>query len=148
MPARKIADLLAAPGELAALSRHARRLVELQQVLSETIPSTLSKAIRIKNCRSGMLFVLADNPAVAAKLRQLAPRLLFHVQKRESEVTGIHIEVQVKSPEVRTGHDVTKRELPADAIKEFGTLADTLAASPLKSTLTRLVARRRARNPV
>lgn len=147
MPARKIADLLAAPGELTALSRQAQRLAKLQQVLSETIPSTLSQATRLKNYRSGTLFLLADNPAVAAKLRQLAPRLLLHVQKREAEVTGIQVEVQVKSPKIRTENEVTKRALPTDAINDFGKLADTLAASPLKSALARLVARRRAVKP-
>jgi hypothetical protein len=146
MPVSKIADLLAAPGELRALSRHARYLAELQQVLSGSIPSTLSKATRVKNYRSGVLILLADNPAVAAKLRQLAPRLLLHVQKTESEVTGIHIDVQVKSPGFPTENEVTKRALPTDAITEFGNLANTLPASPLKSALVRLVARRRARN--
>lgn len=143
MPARKIGNLLAQSGQLRALSRQAQRLAELQQVLFEAVPPLLTSATRVKNYRAGTLFLLADNAAVAAKLRQLAPRLLVHVRKREIEATGIQVEVQVKSPKFRTGNEVTKRALPADAIKDFGELAEALKDSPLKSALTRLVRRRK-----
>jgi hypothetical protein len=145
MPAHKIADLLAASSELKALSLQARRLAALQQVLSESVSSTLSQAIRVKNYRAGTLILLADNAAVAAKLRQLAPRLLLHVRKREFEVNGIKVEVQVKNPKIRAENDVTKCALPTDAIKDFKKLADTLPDSHLRSALTRLVARRRTK---
>ncbi len=143
MPAHKIRDLLATPGELRALSRQAQRLVELQRVVSEAVPPTLSALTRVKNYRAGTLFLLADNAAVAAKLRQLAPRLLHHVQKWAIEVTVIRVEAQVKSPPIRIENEVMKRALPADAIKDFGSLAEALPPSPLKSALARLVARRR-----
>ncbi|MBI1965421.1 MAG: DUF721 domain-containing protein [Betaproteobacteria bacterium] len=143
MPARRIGNLLASPGELQALSRQAQRLAELQQVLFEAVPPALSKATRVKNHRGGTLFLLADNAAVAAKLRQLAPRLLLHLQIRAVEVTGIRVEVQVKAPLISAGNDVTKRALPTDAVKNFGKLSDALPPSPLKSALVRLVTRRR-----
>ena len=144
MPAHKIGNLLADSAELKALSRQARRLAELQQMLFEAAPPALTKATRVKNCRAGTLFLMADNAAVAAKLRQLAPRLLHHVQKRAIEVTGIRVEVQVKSPKIRTENEVSKRALPTDAVKNLGDLADALPPSSLKSALVRLVARRRA----
>lgn len=144
MPTRRIGNLLASSDELQALSRQAQRLAELQQVLFEAVPPALSKATRVKNHRGGTLILLADNAAVAAKLRQLAPRLLLHLQIRTVEVTGIRVEVQVKAPQISTGNDVTKRVLPTDAVKDFGKLSDALPASPLKSALTRLVARRRS----
>ena len=144
MPAHRIGNLLASSGELQALSRQARRLAELQQVLFEAVPPALSKAARVKNCRGGTLVLLADNAAVAAKLRQLVPRLLLHLQIRAVEVTVIRVEVQVKAPQIGAGNDLTKRVLPTDAVKDFGKLSDALPPSPLKSALTRLVARRRS----
>ena len=143
MPTRRIGNLLASSGELQALSRQAQRLAELQQVLFEAVPPALSKATRVKNYRGGTLALLADNSAVAAKLRQLAPRLLLHLQVRAAEVTGIRVEVQVKAPQINPGSDATKRVLPTDAVKNFGKLSDALPPSPLKSALSRLVARRR-----
>ena len=147
MSTHRIGNLLAGPGELQALSRQARRLAELQQVLFEAVPPTLSKAARVKTLRAGTLVLLADNAAVAAKLRQLAPRLLLHLQIRAVEVTGIRVEVQVKAPPISAGNDVTNRALPTDAVKNFGRLSDALPPSPLKSALVRLVARRRSTKP-
>jgi len=143
MPAHKIGDLLAQTGELRALSRQARRLAELQQVLLEAVPPPLTKATRVRNFRAGTLFVLAANAAVAAKLRQLAPRLLLHVQKREIQVTGIHVEVQVAAPQAASGDTVPARDLSLTAISTIEKLAETLKESPLKTALTRLVRRRK-----
>jgi hypothetical protein len=85
---------------------------------------------------------LADNPAVAAKLRQLAPRLLKHVQKQQPKITGIRVGVQVKTHKIKAEHDVTKSRLPPEAIQDLGALAEALPPSSLKSALARLLARR------
>lgn len=142
MPAHKIADLLAQRAELRALSGQARRLAELQQVLLEAVPPLLAHATRVKNFRAGTLFVLADNAAVAAKLRQLAPRLLLYVRKRKTEVTGIQVEVQVTAP--RSDPEVPRtRELSLTAVNSLNGLARSLKDSPLKAALTRMVRRRK-----
>src|SRR6185295_7110218 len=94
MAARKIGEVLAVSGELKALSREARRLAELEQLLFAALPRALAEATRIKSLRAGTLILSADNAAVAAKLRQIAPRFLLHVQKSATEVSGIRIDVQ------------------------------------------------------
>src|SRR4029079_3611242 len=95
VPPQKIGALLGA-GELRALSRKARRLMELQQVFLDSAPSSLSRASRVQDYQTGILFLSAENAAVATKLRQLAPSLLLKIRKRDAEVTGIKIAVQVK----------------------------------------------------
>jgi hypothetical protein len=142
VPVQKIGDVIANSGNLTALARHARRLSDLQRLLLEATPFALAAASRVTDLRAGTLVLLADNAAVAAKLRQLAPRLLKHVQKQQAEVTGIRVEVQVKTHEIKAGDEVTKQPLPAEAIKDLGGLAETLPPSPLKSALDRLLARR------
>ena len=142
MPVQKIGDVIAHSGSLTALARHARRLSDLQQLLLEATPSALAAASRVTDLRAGTLVLLADNAAVAAKLRQLAPRLLKHVQKQQVEVTGIRVDVQVKTHKIKAEDEVTKQPLPAEAIKDLGGLAETLPPSPLKSALARLLARR------
>lgn len=144
MPVQKIGDVIANSGNLTALARHARRLIDLQQLLLEATPSELAAASRVTDLKAGTLVVLADNAAVAAKLRQLAPRLLKHVQKQQLEVTGIRVDVQVKTHKIKAEDEVTKRPLPPEAIQELEGLAETLAPSPLKNALDRLVARRSA----
>jgi hypothetical protein len=143
MPARKISDLLAHSGELRALSGKARRLAELQQVLLEAVPSSLIHATRIKTLRAGTLVVLAGNAAVAAKLRQLAPRLLRHVQERENQVTGIQVEVQVAMQQSFSAQTGSGRDLSLTALRSLEGLAGTLKESPLKGALDRLVQRRK-----
>jgi len=142
VPVQKIGDVIASSGNLKALARHARRLSDLQQLLLEATPFALAAASRVTDLRAGTLVVLADNAAVAAKLRQLAPRLLKHVQKQQVEVTGIRVDVQVKTHKIKAEDEVTKHPLPPDAIKYLGGLAEALPPSPLKSALARLLARR------
>jgi hypothetical protein len=142
VPVQKIGDVIASSGNLKALARHARRLSDLQQLLLEATPPALAAATRVTDMKAGTLVVLADNPAVAAKLRQLAPRLLKHVQKQHAEVTGIRVDVQVKTHKIKAEDDVTKHSLPPEAIKDLGGLAEALLPSPLKTALLRLLARR------
>lgn len=142
MPVQKIGDVIARSGGLEALARHARRLSDLQMLLIEATPSELAAATRVTDLKAGTLVVLADNPAVAAKLRQLAPRLLKHVQKQQPQITGIRVGVQVKTHKINAEHEVTKRPLPPEAIKDLGELAEALPPSSLKSALAQLLARR------
>lgn len=142
MPVQKIGDVIARSGGLEALARHARRLSDLQLLLLEATPSELAAATRVTDLKAGTLVVLADNPAVAAKLRQLAPRLLKHVQKQQPQITGIRVGVQVKTHKINDEHEITKRPLPPEAIKDLGELAEALPPSSLKSALAQLLARR------
>ena len=145
MPVQKIGDVIATSGHLDAIARQAQRLRDLQQLLFASIPPALAAASRVGNLNSGTLIVLADNAAVAAKLRQLAPRLLLHLRNSPFEVTGIRVEVQVKPHKIKAEEEVTKRRLPSDAIQKFATLSEGLPPSPLKNAVARLVTRHGAR---
>src|SRR5262245_42680556 len=142
MPAHKIGELLAASGPLKALSGKARRLAELESLLFEATPRALTEATLVKELRAGTLVVLADNSAVASKLRQLVPRLLVCVRKRELEVNGIRVEVQPAPQQERAAPVAKKHTLGAATVTEFRGLAEGLRDSPLKEAVTRLVRRR------
>ena len=140
MTAHKIGEILAATGQLKALSRAAQRLAELERLLLSAAPRALSEATRIKSFRAGTLVVSADNAAVASKLKLLAPQLLIQIRDREPEVTGIRVEVQ---PAPGTGpRSTAKRAIGDGAVADFQKLSAGLADSPLKSAVERLVARR------
>lgn len=141
MPVQKIGDVIANSGDLRSLAQHARRLEDLQHLLFAAVPPALAAASRVSNYKSGLLVISADNAAVAAKLRQLAPRLLSHLGKTEIQVTGIRVDVQVKAHKIKDEDEVTGRVLPPDAIQKFSGLAERLPPSPLKSAVMKLARR-------
>jgi hypothetical protein len=139
MAARKIGELLAGSGQLKILSREAQRLAELEGLIFEAAPRALSEATRISGFRGGTLILCADNAAIAAKLRQLIPRLLVCVRKRDPEVSGIRVEVQPGPGRRRSPQQSERRRLTPTAVANFRSLAEGLGDSPLKDAVNRLV---------
>ena len=133
--------MLAQSGELRALSRRAQHLAGLQRAVLEAIPRPLAIAAHVKSLRSGTLVIAADTAAVAAKLRQLSPRLLEHLRKRDAQVSGIRIEVQVAVHQIGSGKSSRKQPLASRAIADFQRLEQGLKDSPLRAAITRLVQR-------
>jgi len=141
MPLRKIGSLLGASDELKALSARTRRLQELQTLYLRSAPRELAGSSRVKDYRTGTLLVSADNAAVAAKLKQLAPSLLAAIRKTEGEITGIRIEVQVSGTAFERRHKSQKIALSPDALEKLDGLAKRVADDGLRNALTRLVRR-------
>lgn len=141
MPLHTIGKLLGATDELKALSAGMRRLRELQTLYAGSAPRELAQASRVKNLKAGTLFVSADNAAVAAKLKQLAPTLLALIRKTESEITGLRIEVQVSGAARARVPESQKKPLGPDAIQKFDELANRVENDGLKTALANLVRR-------
>jgi hypothetical protein len=146
MSARKIDFYLDSSDRLRAFAHAARRVAELQQVFLNSAPHPLTQACRVKRLRAGTLYLLAENAAIAAKLKQLAPRLLTSYQKQRWQVTSIQVEVQVKSaaPDARFKRE--PKRLSLETIENLEVLAAGIEESPLKQALTRLAARQRDSN--
>ncbi len=141
MPTNKIGQFLTASAELKALSDKAQRLLQLQNTFFDSAPPLLAQACRVKNFREGVLFIVAENTAVAAKLRQLTPRLLSNIRKQEPQITGIQVAVQVTGSRNEVGRPPQKNEISVDSIDKLRNLSERIPASPLKSALTNLVRR-------
>jgi len=141
MPTNKIGQFLTASAELKALSDKARRLLQLQNTFFDSIPPALAQASRVKNFREGILFIVVENAAVAAKLKQLTPRLIRNIRKFEPQVTGIQVTVQVTSSRNEAGPPVRKNYLSIDSIDKLRNLSEKIPASPLKLALTNFVRR-------
>ena len=141
MPLHAIGKLLVATDELKALSARMRRLLELQTLYVRSAPRELANASRVKNLRTGTLLVSADNAAVAAKLKQLAPTLLASIRKTEAEITGLRIEVQVSGAAHERRYKSKKKPLSPDAIQKFDELAKQVDDGDLKTALANLVRR-------
>ena len=141
MPTNKIGQFLTASAELKALSDKAQRLLQLQNTYFDSAPPLLAQTSRVKSFREGILLIVAENTATAAKLRQITPRLLTNIRKHEPKITGIKVDVQVNRSRNEVGYPSRKNELSIDSIDKLRDLSDRIPASPLKSALTNLVRR-------
>jgi hypothetical protein len=122
--------------QLQGLNRQVRRLLALQDILTEVLPDSLASSTTVALSAADELVLFVDNGAAAAKLKQLAPRILIFFRQRAHEVTAIRVQVQVRIrhnplPQKQISLSPTARQ----AISE---LSATLDASPLKSALERL----------
>ena len=142
MPLRDIRQLIGTSSELEAVRKNAQRRAALQQAYVDYTPvelAYLTKASRVGYIKAGTLYLLTDQVAVAAKLRQLLPRLLPILSKLYAEVTGIKVELQVNSPRQKLRDKVKKSTLSVDSIEKFRNLSQIVHDPALKSALTRLV---------
>jgi hypothetical protein len=143
MPAHKIDFYLNSSDRLRSLSQEAQRIAELNRVLLNIAPPELTQACCVKELRDGTLTLLAENAAIAAKLKQLAARLLASYQKQRCEITSIRIEVQVRESALVAAAKPEPKRLSIETIKNLEHLAEQLEDSPLKQALTRMAARQR-----
>jgi hypothetical protein len=143
MPAHKIDFYLNSSSSLRSLAHAARRIAQLQQVFLKNAPQPLTQACCVKQLRAGTLVLLAENAAIAAKLKQLAPRLLTAYEKQGFEITSIRVEVQVKEAASNPDPKRVPKQLSSESIENLEKLAAGLEDSPLKQALTNLAARQR-----
>ena len=145
MPAHKIDFYLNSSNSLRQLADEARRIAELQQVFLKNAPQPLTQACCVKQLRAGTLVLLAENAAIAAKVKQLFPRLLAFYQKLGWQVTSIRVEVQVSEAAPQPVAGPARTRLSIDTIDNLKRLAASLEDSPLKQALTNMVAHQRGR---
>jgi hypothetical protein len=146
MPAHKIDFYLNSSNSLRQLADEARRIAELQRVFLKTAPPPLTQACCVRQLRAGTLFLLAENAAIAAKLKQLLPRLLTSYQKLGWQVTSIRVEVQVRGAAPEAATTRATKQLSTESIENLERLAARLEDSPLKQALTNMVAHQRGKS--
>jgi hypothetical protein len=136
MSDKRVGLLLNSLPELQALNQELRQLAALQSALAEVLPGNLAANSSVALVKAGELILSADNGAVAAKLRQMAPRILVFLRQQGFQVTGIRLQVQVG---IRDNPLPQKQiSLSSDAREAIGLLSDRLGPSPLKTALKRL----------
>lgn len=140
MTSRSLQEHLVSGDHLARLASHAQRLLQFQHSLEAALPAALVPHVRVANFRLGKLFVHAANGAVAAKVRQLGPRIASELSIKGVKVTQIEVRVQAGIPrQAREKHQ--RPALPGASQKQGLTaLAQSLPPeSRLKAALDRLL---------
>ena len=137
MPAHRLSTWLANStlGPLCDASRHTR---ELQRIFFDSAPRPLAQATRVRMLKDGTLYLSAENAAVAAKLKQLVPRLLIAIRERVPDVTVIRVEAQVATGASELRENAKKIPLTIETIDNLDKAAAAMPESEVKSALAAL----------
>jgi hypothetical protein len=139
MRAKQVEQLLDGLPLLRPVLVRARQLAELQRRYVEIAPARLSRSSRVASLEGTTLVIIADNGAIGAKLKLLAPTLVNGFSLNAQEVTALRIEVQANiapiSPAPR------KKPLSAEARESLTTLQQNLPDGELKQALTSFISR-------
>lgn len=81
MSARKLQSYFGATATLTALAGQAGRICALQQHWEQVAPSPLAQMCKVSGLQDQVLVLYANNGAIAAKVRQLAPTMLDKLKK-------------------------------------------------------------------
>lgn len=140
-PSRRIGFLLSCVPGFKAINMQLERIAAMQQALTQALPGALSGLCRVSHESAGVVVVEADNSAVAAKLKALAPRTLAALRRCFPELNGLQVRVCLahrSRPDPRT-----VRRIGPTGIASLAALAGTLPAGSLEAALERLVERQR-----
>jgi hypothetical protein len=146
MAPEPIARLLDENAELQPLATRLAYIRRLQRRYRTIAPPALVEASRVCAVDGTIVVVCADNGAVAAALRHLAPRILEGLRgptsarhnsakhARDQELTLLRVEVQVAVPKPAR-RVVTRGEVPAE---KLDALAKSMRESPLREQLEKM----------
>jgi hypothetical protein len=114
--------------------------MKLTHLYEGIAPAHLGQASSVANYKSGIIIIHAVSGAVAAKLRQMAPRLADEFSKRGFECTEVQIKVQARKIQSQS-RTSTQKPLSLKTSRELADLAGSLPDSSLRSALETLLAR-------
>jgi hypothetical protein len=143
-------DFLRRNDRLAALLPTATRMAKLQKDVRMILPPMYANCEAL-SVQEGVLTLAVPSSAVAAKLKQQAPKLQAALQKKGWQVDSVRIKIQVGRA-LPAQDDMMKPssfELPPTAVQAFEELGDALPASPqnapLIAAIRRLAEKRKAK---
>lgn len=117
-------DFLRANDRMASLLPAATRMARLQADCAQALPSMFGN-VDVLSFHEGALVLAVPSSALAARLKQMLPKLQASLQQKGWQVESVKLKVQVAralpdKPQMRT------LELPPTAVQAFEELAETL----------------------
>ncbi|MGN7984976.1 DciA family protein [Burkholderia sp. 22313] len=139
-----VSEVLNRTDAFAALRAGVEQVASLQRDLAALLPDYLANHVEPGSIKDGTLTLFAAHNALAARLRQVEPRLLADLQKRGWPVSTLRVRVRPKdAPEPPHVKQARMTTVGATALRE---LADHLEPSPLQAALARMAARHGAKS--
>jgi len=118
---------------------HAARLGRLQAQVNDALPPYLASLCHVANLKDGVLILHAGNGAIAAKLRQAAPRLLNALVGQGVVLSGVKVATRPPAAKAPV-REPTIRSVSADTQHGLEALAGHLPEDdPLRKALERFV---------
>lgn len=138
-----VSSLLETEADVARLTAHAGRLLQLQRQLEQALPRQLTRLARVANYRLGKVVIHAANGAVAVKVRQIVPGLVEKYRQNGAEVNEIDVKVQPGRPAPVAYAPRPPAAISDTAKQGLTNLAQRLPAdAPLRLALERLAAKK------
>lgn len=122
----------------------AQRLIHLQGVIGRQLPVAMRQGFAVAQVKGSELTLIADHAALAAKLRQLTPRLLKAINESGWLAESLKIKVASR-PNAPPAHKTVKQAQPLDAtaLAHFEALRQQVDTGPLTDALDRLLTHHR-----
>ncbi|MBK6638209.1 MAG: DUF721 domain-containing protein [Rhodocyclaceae bacterium] len=141
MAARSLYEHIASDSGIGRYTAHAQRLLRYQRYLEAALPPALRPHARVANLKADKLVVYARNAAVAAKLRQFAPRLAGVFASEGVKINEIDVRVQVGDSPLPDKKGNIAKTLPGTAQREalFRLAEELPEGSALQHAVRRLL---------
>lgn len=134
-----VAEVLGRTDAFAALRAGVEQIASLERELAQMLPDYLAANVEPGFIKEGTLTLFTAHSALAARLRQVEPRLLAQLQQRGWPVRTLAVKVR---PRALAEPPAPKqaRMTPAGAVA-LQALSRTLEPSPLQAALAKMAAR-------
>jgi len=134
---QRLKTLLGNEQSLRSLFKKTQTLAALQEHFVHAAPPYIGESSQVSGLIFGTLSVCVANNTVAAKLRHLAPEIVYALQDRGCEVNEIRVKVQVAYAAVKPKR--TPRALTSKARNALSELSESLPDSPLKNAVEKMM---------
>ncbi len=142
-PPPTVSALLDSEANVARLTAHAGRLLQLQRQLELALPRQLAASVRVANYRLGKVVIHATNGAIAVKVRQVVPGLAEKYRQNGTEVNEIEVKVQPIQPVIKAKPEPRQTSLGESAKQGLTSLVEKLPPeAPLRAALERLLSKK------
>ena len=122
----------------------ARDLLAAQEAVREALPAALAHACQVARIDRQQMTLAVPGAAYAAKLRQVAPRIIQRLAQRGWNLQTIQVRVQAGLPWGQEG-PARRDVVPLDdqALQAFDALRSNLRPGPLADAIGKLLAHHR-----
>ena len=129
-------------GEAAGhLMSHAAVLLRLRRIALPALPAPIRRSVEIASLKQGTVVIFAENNAIAAKLRLLAPNLIDLWGRSGMQVNAIRVSAQATTPSREPAPP--KSGVSPGAARALEDLAEQLPQTPLRDAVRSLAAKAR-----
>lgn len=142
MSSRVLQDILHRDQAFGALQSQVQSLTALQRAWQAALPESLRPYSRVVGMEGGRLLVETESNAMAAKLRQLTPSLARAIAQVQPEISTLRLQVAPSASRM-AARVRPAQPLSPETLSHFAALAETLAPSPLKTAVERLLEARK-----